>query len=92
MYRERMERGVAPPSRFLNTTAQERSRRQRWEAKGRAKVTHPDHGSVVVPHSSNFSAILNAAEVWGCDWLEIHDAEVWAADPSEPVARMPYII
>lgn len=92
MYRERMERRVTPPGKFSNMSANERGRLQRWAAKGRSRVIHPDHGSVVVPHSSNFSAILNAAEVWGCDWLEIHDAEVWAADPSEPVARMPYII
>lgn len=32
---------------------------------------------------------MNAAEVWGCDWVKILDAEVWAVDPSEPVAEMP---
>ena len=29
------------------------------------------------------------AEVWRCDWVTILDARVWAADPSEPVAKMP---
>ena len=29
------------------------------------------------------------AEVWRCDWATILDAEVWAADPAEPVAKMP---
>ena len=44
---------------------------------------------MVVPHVSNLAAVMNAAEVWGCDWVKILDAEVWAVDPSEPVAEMP---
>ena len=32
--------------------------------------------------------ILNAAEVWGCDWTEIRDAKVWAA-PGEKAVPMP---
>lgn len=52
-------------------------------------MEHPAHGSVVVPHASNLAAILNAAEVWRCNWATILDAKVWAADPSEPVAKMP---
>lgn len=69
--------------------AENRARTHRWQAPGRSRVVHPAHGSVVVPHVSNFAAILNAAEVWGCDWVKILDAEVWAADPSEPAAKMP---
>lgn len=89
MYRERMERGITTTGRFANMSPRERDRRQRWAAKGRVRVTHPNHGSVVVPNSSNFVALLNAAEVWGCDWLEIRDAEIQSADRSEIVAPMP---
>lgn len=66
-----------------------RARFHRWQAPGRSRVVHPAHGSIVVPHTSNLAAILNAAEVWRCDWATILDAEVWAADPAEPVAKMP---
>ncbi|OUQ78759.1 hypothetical protein [Flavonifractor sp. An100] len=70
-------------------TTRERARIHRWQAQGRSRVDHPAHGSVVVPHASNLAAILNAAEVWRCDWVTILDAKVWAADPSEPAAKMP---
>lgn len=70
-------------------SAEERARFHRWNVPGKSRVTHPDHGSVVVPHISNLAAIMNAVEVWGCDWVKILDAEVWAVDPSEPVAEMP---
>ena len=70
----------------------ERSRLERWEPKALARVTHPDHGSVVVPHRSNLAAVMNAAEVWGCDWLEITNATVYAAEPGAVPATMPYII
>ena len=69
--------------------AEERSRIHRWQVPGRSRVVHPAHGAVVVPHTSNLGAIMNAAEVWRCDWVTILDVEVWAADPSEPVAEMP---
>lgn len=48
-----------------------------------ARVVHPQYGQVVVPHSSNYAAILNAAEYWGCDWMRILDAEVWRAEPGD---------
>jgi len=67
----------------------ERSRRERWEPKSLARVTHPAHGSVVVPHRSNLAAILNAAEVWGCDWMEIKDATVYVAEHGAVAAKMP---
>lgn len=70
-------------------SAAERARIHRWNVPGKSRVTHPAHGSVVVPHTSNLAAVMNAAEVWGCDWAEILDAEAWAVDPSEPVAEMP---
>ena len=55
----------------------ERARSERWAAKPRATVAHPDHGSVTVPHGSKLQALQCAAEIWGVDWLEIRDAEVW---------------
>ncbi len=69
----------------------EREREQRWNAQGRARVVHPKYGAVVVPHYSNYAAVLNAAEHWGCDWVEIiHEAEVWLAKPEDgPAATMP---
>lgn len=70
----------------------ERSRRERWEPKSLARVTHPAHGSIVVPHRSNLAAILNAAEVWRCDWMEITDATVYVAEPGAVPETMPYII
>lgn len=82
---------VASRRRRCSVTPTERSRRGRWQATGKAKVVHPNYGAVVVPHYSNLAAILNAAAVWGCDWLEIMDARVWAAPDDTPVS-MPYII
>lgn len=70
-------------------SAEDRARFHRWNAPGKSRVTHPAHGSVVVPHTSNLAAIMNAAEVWRCDWVTILDAKVWAVDPSEPAAEMP---
>ena len=71
---------------------EERARIERWSAKGTARVTHPARGTVVVPCSSKLAAIMNAAEVWRCDWAEITDAKVWAAEPGDVPAKMPYII
>ena len=81
-----MERNLSREG--IRRQAASRARIHRWKAPGRAKVIHPDHGSVVVPHSSNLAAIMNAAEVWRCDWAKITDAEVWAA-PGERAAPMP---
>ena len=58
------------------TAAARRARIHRWRVPGRSKVVHPAHGAVVVPHASNLCAIMNAAEVWGCDWAEILDAQL----------------
>ena len=46
---------------------------------------HPKYGAVVVPHRSNYAALLNAAEYWGCEWTDIRDAEVWAVPPGTAV-------
>ena len=72
--------------------AKKRAREHRWSAQGRARVIHSVHGTVVVPHCSNLAAMMNAAEVWRCSLAEIMDAQVWAAEPGDVPARMPYII
>ena len=72
--------------------ARKREREHRWNVPARAIVVHPDHGAVVVPHSSNLAAIMNAAEVWRCSWAGITDAQVWATEPGGAAAKMPYII
>lgn len=53
------------------TLAARRARESRWKAKTCSRVVHPRFGEVIVPHTSNYAAMLNAAEYWGCDWLEI---------------------
>lgn len=64
------------------------ARRRRWSYPGKARVEDPAHGSVIVPHGSNLSALLNAAEYWGCDVDEIiRTARVWACDRALPVVR-----
>lgn len=78
------------PGRPLS--AVERDRKHRWNAPGAARVIHPVRGTVVVPCQSKFSAILCAAEVWRCDWMELLGAEVWLASPEDQVTTMPYII
>lgn len=72
--------------------AKRRARKSRWSAPARARVVHPERGSVVVPHSSNLAAIMNAAEVWGCDWTELKDAQVWRAESGDVPVKMPYVI
>lgn len=73
----------------IHRRAIERERENRWNAKGRACVTHPKYGSVVVPHSSNLAALMNAAEYWDCDWSEITDASVMVAKPGDGQAVKP---
>lgn len=72
-----------------HVSAEAAARRDRWAAPGRAKVTHPRFGSVVVPHCSALGATKNAAEYWGVHWLEISDAEVRAATPEDGRAVCP---
>ena len=93
MYGERLGRGVTrEAARKYETSVTERARRERWQASGCARVVSRKYGTVVVPHGSNFAALLNAAEVWGCDWTEIRDAEVWRADKEERPVSMPHLI
>ena len=92
MYGERLGRGVTrEAARKYETSATERARRERWRAGGCARVVSRKYGTVVVPHGSNFAALLNAAEVWGCDWTEIRDAEVWRAGAEDKPVPMPHI-
>lgn len=51
-----------PEREELYRQACQRSRMEQWNVKGRACVVHPERGAVVVPHSSNLTALLNAAE------------------------------
>ena len=67
--------------------ALKRQRERRLSAPGRARVTHPRYGSVVVPCSSGFAAVMNAAELWGCDWAEIIDASVENLELTAPVTK-----
>lgn len=93
MYGERLGRGVTrEAARKYETSVTERARRERWQASGCARVVSRKYGTVVVPHGSNFAALLNAAEVWGCDWTEIRDVEVWRADKEERPVLMPHLI
>ena len=66
-----------------------RERENRWSAPGRARVIHPARGTVVVPCGSKLAAVMNAAEVWRCDWAEITDAQVWTAEPGDVPEKMP---
>lgn len=93
MYRERMERPVRTGKEYrARLSPKERTRLECWEVKTLAKVVHPTRGTVVVPHRSNLAALMNAAEVWGCSWMEIRDAKVLAADPGAVPVHMPHII
>lgn len=74
------------------TTAELRERRIRWSAPGKSRVTHRDHGALIVPHSSNLSAILCAADIWQCDWCDILDAKVELCDQSLPPTKTPFTI
>lgn len=79
-------------SRREHITPAERSRRERWRAKGVARVVHPTRGTVVVPCASHYAALLCAAEVWGCHWTSLQGAAVLLAEPGDIVETMPYII
>lgn len=72
--------------------AKRRNRRLRWEAKGLARVAHPQYGTVVVPCASPLSAVMCAAEVWRCRRAAIiADAEVTAARPYDFAATPPFL-
>ena len=75
--------------RYRTVIAPERDMRYRWAAQCKARVEHPAYGAVVVPHRSNYAAILCAAEAWGCDLGELMDCAVLLAGPGEVAAEMP---
>lgn len=59
MYGERLGRGVTrEAARKYETSVTERARRERWQARGCARVVSRKYGTVVVPHGSNFAALL----------------------------------
>ena len=71
------------------TLAARRARESRWKAKTCSRVVHPRFGEVIVPHTSNYAAMLNAAEYWSCDWLEIiDDVDVLEGVSTEDPVRM----
>ena len=59
--------------------AMQREREQRWNAPCLARVEHPKYGRVVVPHCSNYAAVIINAEVW------------WAGPEDGPAVTMPEI-
>lgn len=65
--------------------SRKRERNERWSAQGKAIVQHPAYGAVIVPAASKFAAICCAAEVWGCDWMDIRDAKSVAAKGNAPI-------
>lgn len=80
MYGERLGRGVTrEAARKYETSVTERARRERWQASGCARVVSRKYGTVVVPHGSNFAALLNAAEHIGADVID-KDRLLWEAD------------
>lgn len=89
---ERMGRRVTLGGWAHNQDAVEMERISRWQKKTIARVTHPKHGTVVVPCGSKLSAIICAAEVWGCKDTDILSADVWRAEPGDVPVKMPYII
>ena len=58
-----------------------RNQKDRWIAPGKAKVTSKKFGELVVPCASTLSALMCAAEMWGCQhWTDIMPASVDAVD------------
>lgn len=52
----------------------------RWDTENRARVVTDDGVTVIVPHISNYSAILCTGEILGKEPGELMDAAVWAAE------------
>jgi hypothetical protein len=65
--------------------AKARAKQIRWNFPQLAKVIHPDYGEVYVPCASPYSAILCAADLWGCDWMNVLNAEVRRVERSVQV-------
>lgn len=74
------------PLKYLSAEELERRRcRERWNAPGRAVVSHPQYYAVIVPCASPLAALHCAAEIWGCTWLDVTDAKVRWAPENAPV-------
>ena len=56
--------------------AKEQERRERWAFPAKAAVSHQIHGETIVPCASPLAAVMCAAEIWDCDWVNILGAEV----------------
>ncbi len=69
--------------------AQYQARMRRWKAPGVARVTHPDHRPVIVPHASNLASVMCAAELWGVSWHTVIRADVRAVPPGTMPERIP---
>lgn len=58
-----------------------RSQKDRWMAVGKAKVTSKKFGEIIVPCASSLSALMCAAEMWGCHhWTDIMPASAEAVE------------
>ena len=68
----------SPEERLRQDRCAGLERQSRWAFPGNVRVSHPAFGEIVVPGASPFGAIKCAAEMWGCDWMEIIDARVEA--------------
>lgn len=63
----------------------ERNAGMRWDTENRARVVTDEGTAVIVPHISNYSAILCAAEILKRDPVELMDAAVWMAPSGSEV-------
>ena len=71
-----MTESTEEPRFRVRPGTEERARRDRWSAAVEVRVKHRKYGEAVVPYASGFAALLCAADVWRCDWMEIRDAEI----------------
>lgn len=71
----------------MGIDAEHRARMYRMMAKGRAVVSHPEHGEITVPAASKLAAIMCAAEKWGVPWDKLLDAAVMRGDEEDNVRR-----
>ena len=74
---------------FDREGAMERAAALRWAAKGKAQVTHPRYGTVIVPCQSPIAAVFCTAEVWGSEVEAIEDYRVLSCDQSLPAEKRP---
>lgn len=70
-------------------TGEAMARIRRWTVAGKAKVTHPDKGAVVVPCASNLAAMLCAMEFWGLPETELGRCKCFNAGPEDGPVRRP---